>query len=748
MKKFFSIMMLVVVAAGLAFAIGNNDDVQKLVYSGNGNENVGVCVNEFAVLRQLPENKNMKMQATPKTAEVTDWTEWTAYALQDEPKGVYTYTAFFSGDDTLNIYVRESASVPTTKQFKLEKWGMGIDLLINYDETTGQCRVPLQNIGYYHTTYKDSIYIGDFGYMISESYLDTYPCSYDTETGLFTLNTFYTMKSYIGKGSGWYNSSKPETFKMSGDYVDYTFSAPYTLDINDTENLPEGADAVGKFIIADAGKDIAYYRLGAFDAFEYDAEACKESIAVTFPTQFAPADTATVTVTGTQGVIYFVAYAYDSNDSIVATTMTSSQLENNADWETVGVRPYRDDILGPAYFNISTGEVYDVEVQRNIYYPSCYRLKNPYGSQTSFGANYYQYENAYMYFTIDSETNAVKLYKNIYTQDLGIDVMAKAYGLESSAPISIWGNSCSDGTFDGYAISWPVKGIIYGAGSSGYYGNTNGLERIVINFRETEVTAPVGVNVEESEKITTNNSLNTPQFESLTPEVATVDEKGNVTGVAAGTAQIKVTQEAILEYETLDTVLNIEVTKADYDIATYVFNDSTALVALGIELPDSAAGASLNGKTLTVGDVSISFDKGEATTDPRIWHGASYDLRIYKKNSFTVSVPEGKKLVGIDVVGTKVSLLSTDVDSIVSQASNALTWEPRGAEYSSVVFTTTGTQNITSITVRYADSEPTSIGTAELKKTVTSETYNLMGQKVAVMPKGIYIVNGKKVLYK
>ena len=353
-----------------------------------------------------------------------------------------------------------------------------------------------------------------------------------------------------------------------------------------------------------------------------------------------------------------------------------------------------------------------------------------------------------MYFTIDSETNAVKLYKNLYTQDIGIDVMAKAYGLESSAPISIWGNSCSDGTFDGYAISWPVKGIIYGAGSSGYYGNTNGLERIVINFRETEVTAPAGVNIEESEKITTNNSLNTPQFESLTPEVATVDEKGNVTGVAAGTAQIKVTQEAILEYEALDTVLNIEVTKADYDIATYVFNDSTALAALGIELPDSAAGASLNGKTLTVGEVSISFDKGEATTDPRIWHGASYDLKIYKKNSFTVSVPEGKKLVGIDVVGTKVSLLSTDVDSIVSQVSNALTWEPRGAEYSSVVFTTTGTQNITSITVRYAYSEPTNIGTAELKKTVTSETYNLMGQKVAVMPKGIYIVNGKKVLYK
>lgn len=120
------------------------------------------------------------------------------------------------------------------------------------------------------------------------------------------------------------------------------------------------------------------------------------------------------------------------------------------------------------------------------------------------------------------------------------------------------------------------------------------------------------------------------------------------------------------------TELDVE-TPADH---TFIFNTSDGLGKLGIAVPDAGGSTTLNGETFTdsASGVSISFDKGSATTDCRIWctTGGALDLRVYNKSSFTITAPSGHSVTKIVFEGGALAGLGGVTDGEWSGKASAI----------------------------------------------------------------------------
>ena len=139
---------------------------------------------------------------------------------------------------------------------------------------------------------------------------------------------------------------------------------------------------------------------------------------------------------------------------------------------------------------------------------------------------------------------------------------------------------------------------------------------------------------------------------------------------------------------------------------------------------------SVNNAVFTAGNVSLSFNKGTAGTNCRIWAGTSaYDLRTYKGSSFTISAT-GADITNIVFTGGKAS--KTQMTANVGEFVGS-TWT---GSAQSVVFTATATTNINTITVTYDTA--TAIEEIEAENAPV-EYYNLQGVKVANPENGIFI---------
>ncbi len=131
-----------------------------------------------------------------KTAD-EDYTDWTAWK-----DGTCTYESVNEGiQKGLKIYYRESKTKPATDaQFKIEDFGPNkIDLIINYNPTTDSCTVDFQYVGNFRE-YEYSIcdivhqYKKYFPEEIQPTYKDV-PCTYSKEYGCFRLNVAYVITS-------------------------------------------------------------------------------------------------------------------------------------------------------------------------------------------------------------------------------------------------------------------------------------------------------------------------------------------------------------------------------------------------------------------------------------------------------------------------------------------------------------------------------------------------------------------------
>ena len=156
----------------------------------------------------------------------------------------------------------------------------------------------------------------------------------------------------------------------------------------------------------------------------------------------------------------------------------------------------------------------------------------------------------------------------------------------------------------------------------------------------------------------------------------------------------------------------------------------------------------LTGATLTSGIVTMNvFDEEGASTKARFFYGsgnsAGWTFRFYKSTGFTVSVPEGYQLTGIEFNGTN---LGKDWNYSNGTLAGS-TWTPATAT-NTVTITKTATGNnptIKTMTVYYTDAA----GIDDVIIIDDSEAvyYNLQGVKVTNPERGIFVkvANGKAV---
>ena len=139
----------------------------------------------------------------------------------------------------------------------------------------------------------------------------------------------------------------------------------------------------------------------------------------------------------------------------------------------------------------------------------------------------------------------------------------------------------------------------------------------------------------------------------------------------------------------------------------------------------------VNDVVFTAGNVSLSFDKGSAGTDCRIWAGTSaYDLRTYSNSTMTFTVT-GAAITKIVFTGGKASTTQMSVEDGTFEGE---TWK---GDSQSITFTAKATTNINTITVTYDTA--TGIEDTMVDENAPVEYYNLQGVKVANPENGIFI---------
>lgn len=150
-----------------------------------------------------------------------EWSEWEPF---DEGRGTYIYKAnyFFDKgfkDTDMPISVRKSKTNEGQWQFRLLHWSYDTELYITYDSITGNCFIPKQYAGYEILIdgVEASVYISDVPNFSSKYTYEKYPCKYDAEKGLFTLNVIYQCG---GENDDAYKNHGVETFQIDGFLTD------------------------------------------------------------------------------------------------------------------------------------------------------------------------------------------------------------------------------------------------------------------------------------------------------------------------------------------------------------------------------------------------------------------------------------------------------------------------------------------------------------------------------------------------
>lgn len=187
---------------------------------------------------------------------------------------------------------------------------------------------------------------------------------------------------------------------------------------------------------------------------------------------------------------------------------------------------------------------------------------------------------------------------------------------------------------------------------------------------------------------------------------------------------------------------------------TFDFTDPTSLSTPITPSENVSEGVNLEyGVPFTSNAVTLTFDKGKATTDSRIWTAnQGVQLRIYTNSTFTISVPEKTMIKSVEIAYVSGNFGLTPSVGVLSEANPAI-WTPSetatlAADETGVreiTFTVTKTSYIQSITVNYDVS--TGVEAIEAINDGEAVYYNLQGVKVNNPERGIFVKvqNGKAV---
>lgn len=196
-----------------------------------------------------------------------------------------------------------------------------------------------------------------------------------------------------------------------------------------------------------------------------------------------------------------------------------------------------------------------------------------------------------------------------------------------------------------------------------------------------------------------------------------------------------------------EPIINEKEKKAEYDF-------TAEPTAWNLDIPEAGQGSSVNGKTLTVGETSISFEDNGASTTSRYFRATNggYNIRVYSPSITTFSVQKGYVITAIEIVSGNATNM-TAASNTWSAGTFAATciWTPNEGEAVDAVTLTAGTTlQLNKVVIKYEESISDAITTISVEGTKTPNTaaFNLMGQRITGAQKGIIIKNGRKMIQK
>lgn len=211
----------------IAFAAGESTTTLSVAYDATLFEAIGYADYKTVVLTIADEENTTSYGISSIEMAVgfpEPWSEWAEI-------GTCTYylSGYWSGSHSkLKVYYREYLLNEKDAQFYIPGVANAMNITINYDRTTGNCRVPLQFVTN-NDTY-GPVYVADMASCpLDPKPIEDYPCTYNAETGTFNLLLTYMVSASLGSSAtGHFANPAEETIQLDGfEMPDATVSLEY-----------------------------------------------------------------------------------------------------------------------------------------------------------------------------------------------------------------------------------------------------------------------------------------------------------------------------------------------------------------------------------------------------------------------------------------------------------------------------------------------------------------------------------------
>lgn len=445
------------------------------------------------------------------------WSEWT------EMSGVYNFSLYVSGAYPIPVYYREHMLDKTKAQFLLGVTEIGTlaDITVDYNKETGACQVApvpfLTNSNY------GPVYVADLPHYPHQPGLsyENYPCTYDKETGLFSLYLIYFVSTDLGGAANGQFTNGVETVQLDGfTQYDYNFAFNYAGYYVDQKNNCNAviSTAMGKDLtqvamtMVKAEDDIEAAFAGMIDG-TLACDTLKQSGYMAYPVSES-------------GNYVALAVSYDKDGKVLDSYTTEFEFfmpGQSSPWQSIGMATYTDDII-TTFFNVPN-ETYLVEVLENTENPGLYRVMNAYGAAYPYNEDGDYDTSKDYFFEIDATDPEAVYIPGLYGTGMNwgygeFEITSMAYYYMATQGITLEqakeAGLC--GTLVDGVITFPVKGLAVFMGDYSGNANANGAFKLDLN--------PAVEKVQDAQRSTASRMFNKELNAEENAKLQNINNKG------------------------------------------------------------------------------------------------------------------------------------------------------------------------------------------------------------------------------